>query len=99
MQIWARYGDYRFWPILGQQKSDFSHLVPETSNGAFCICYTDGSLTCKFKLNTAIFDFDGFEVRKTPTFHNSSRKPQMVRFVLVMMKAALPANLSLIGQF
>ena len=88
MQIWAQYGDYRFWPISGQEKSDFSHLLPETSNGAFCICYTEGSLTCKFELNTTILDFDCFKVNKNPIFHNSSRRPQTVRFLLVIPSAA-----------
>ena len=79
LRIWAEYGNFRFRPIWGQQKSDFSQIVPETSNGAFCVSYADWGLTCKFKLNTAILDFDGFEVSKTPIFHNSSRRPQMVQ--------------------
>ena len=47
----------------------------------------------------AILDFDRFEVRRNLIFHNSSRGPQMVRFVLVTLKAALPANLSSIRRF
>ena len=66
VQIWAQYGDFRFWPISGQQKCDFSQLVQETSNRAFRVSYADSSLTCKFQLNTAILDFDRFEVTKNP---------------------------------
>ena len=33
-------------------------------------------------------DFERFEESKTPIFHNSSRRPQMVRFVLVTLIAA-----------
>ena len=32
-------------------------------------------------LNTAIFEFDRFEVTKYPMFQNSSREPLVVRFV------------------
>ena len=28
LQIWVQYGDFRFWPISAQQKSDFLQLVP-----------------------------------------------------------------------
>ena len=31
-------------------------------------------------LNTAILDLDRFEVRKNPIFHNSSFRPQIVRY-------------------
>ena len=48
----------------------------------------DISLNYKFKLNTAILEFDRFKVRKNPIFHNASWRPQMVRFVLVMLRAA-----------
>ena len=99
LQISAQYGDFRFWPIWGHQKSDFSKVVPDTSNCAFCFTYAERSVSCKFELNTEILDFDWFEVCKNPIFHNSSRQPQMLRFVLVTLKAALPANLSLIGRF
>ena len=68
--------------------SDFLQLVPETTNGPFCVSYAESSLTSKFNLNTGIFDFDGFEVRKNPTFHDSSWRPQMVRFLLVTLRAA-----------
>ena len=77
-----------FWPIWGQQKYDFSQPVPYTSNGAFSLSYSESSLTCKFELNTAILDFDRFQLRKNQIFHNSSRKPQMVRFVLVTLRDA-----------
>ena len=66
----------------------FSQLLPETSNGAFCVSYAESSLTCKFELNMAILDFDRFEVSKIKIFHNSYRRPQMVRFMLAMLKAA-----------
>ena len=46
----------------------------------------------------AILDFDRFEVRRNLIFHNSSRRPQMVRFVLVTLKAAFPSNLSSIRR-
>ena len=52
------------------------------------LCYAESSVTCKFELNTAILDFDRFEVSKNPIFRSSSRRPQMVRFVLVTVKAA-----------
>ena len=35
-------------------------------NAAFCVSYAESSLTCKFELNTAILDFDRFEVSKKP---------------------------------
>ena len=88
LRIWAEYGNFRFRPIWGQQKSDFSQPVPYTSNGAFSLSYSESSLTCKFELNTAILDFDRFQLRKNQIFHNSSRKPQMVRFVLVTLRDA-----------
>ena len=82
------YGDFRFWLIWDQQKSDFSQLVSETSNGAFCVSYAEDSLTCKFELNPAILDFGRFEVWKNLSFYNSSRRPQIVRFVLDILRAA-----------
>ena len=69
-------------------KNPISQLVPETSNCAFCVSYAEASLTCKFELNTAILDFDRFEVSKNPIFHNSSRRPQMVRILLITLRAA-----------
>ena len=62
------------------------HLL--TSNGAFCVSYAASSLTFLFELNTAILDFNRFEVNRNPIFQHSSRRPQMVRFVLVMLKGA-----------
>ena len=50
------------------EKSDFSKLVPETSNGAFYVSYAESSLTWKFELNMAILDFDRFEVSKKSDF-------------------------------
>ena len=44
------------------------------------------SLTCKFELNLEILDFDRFKVRKNPIFHNSSRRPHKVRFLLVTLR-------------
>ena len=41
-----------------------------------------------FELNTAILDFDPLEVTKNPIFHNSSRKPLVVRFLLLMLREA-----------
>ena len=57
------------------------------------------ALTSKCERNTAILDFDIFELRKNPNFHNSSRKPQILRFVFVTLIAALPANFSSIRRF
>ena len=88
LQIWAENGNFRFWPIWGQQKVDFPQLVPERPNGAFCVTYAESSLSCNFKLNSAILDFDWFEMNKNPLFHNSSRRPHLVRFVLVTLRAA-----------
>ena len=45
-------------------------------------------LSCNFKLNTAILDFDRFEVNKNPLFPNLSGRPHVVRFVLVTLRAA-----------
>ena len=73
LQIWAEYGNFRFRPIWGQHKSDFSQIVPDNSNSAFFASYAEGSLTLKFELNAAILEFDRFEVSKNPIFHNSSR--------------------------
>ena len=64
-----------------------------------CVSYANINLTCKLELNTAIVDFDRFEVSKNPIFHNSYRRPQMERFLLVTQKAAYPANLSSIRRF
>ena len=33
-------------------------VVPQTSNGPFCVSHPESSLTCKFELNTVILDFD-----------------------------------------
>ena len=63
-------------------------MVPETSNGAFCVSYAESSQTCKFELNTRILDFHRFDVRKNPIFHNSPRRTEMVRFVSVTVRAA-----------
>ena len=79
---------YILTDLRSAKKSDFSLLVRETSNCAFCISYPDGSLTFKFELNTTILDCDRFEVSKNPIFRNSSRRPQMVRFMLLTLKAA-----------
>ena len=65
----------------------------------FCVSYAKINLTCKLELNTAIVDFDRFEVSKNPIFHNSYRRPQMERFLLVTQKAAYPSNLSSIRRF
>ena len=83
----------------GQEKSDFPQLVPDTLNRAFCVIYAETSLGCKIELNTAILDFDQFEVTKNPIFHNSSRRSEMMRFVLVTLRAASPANLSSLRRF
>ena len=55
---------------------------------SFLVSYAEGSLNVKFKLNSAILDFDLFEVTINPAFYNSSRGPQMVRFPLVTLRAA-----------
>ena len=54
----------------------------------FYISYAESSLTCSFEPNTAIFDFARLEVTKNPLFHKSYQRFQMVRFVLVTLKAA-----------
>ena len=54
----------------------------------FCVSYAKINLTCKLELNTAILDFDRFEVSKIPIFQNSSMRPQMLRFVLVTLRGA-----------
>ena len=54
----------------------------------FSVSYAESSLTSKFELNTAILDFDRFEVMKNPIYLNSSRKPEMVRFLLVTLRSA-----------
>ena len=46
------------------------------------------SLSCKFELNREILDFGQFEVSKNPIFHNWSKRPQMMRFVLFTLRAA-----------
>ena len=43
-----------------EQTSDFSQLVRQTSNGAFCVSYAISSLTCKFELNTTRISNDAF---------------------------------------
>ena len=88
MQIWAQYGDFKFPPIWSQQISDFSQLVPKTSNAAFFVSHDESSLTRKFELNTAILDYGSFDVKINPIFHKSCQTPQIVRFVLVTLKAA-----------
>ena len=85
MEISAQYGDFRFGPIGVHQKSDYSQIVQETSNSSFSDSYAECSLTCKFVLNTTTLDFCRFEVSKNSIFHNSSRRPQMVRFALVTL--------------
>ena len=99
LQLSAQYGDLRFWPIWGEQKCAFSQFVPETSFGPFCVSYARGSVISKFGLNTPILDSDRFEGRKNLIFHNLSRRPQMLRFVLVTLRAAYPANMSCKLQF
>ena len=69
------------------KKSDFPQLVPGNLNGAFCVSYAESRITCKFELNSAILDLHPFQVREKPIFHNSSRRPQTVRFVLVTLRA------------
>ena len=59
------------------------------------LCYLRfSSQTCRFEPNAAILDFDPFEVSKYPIFQDLSRRPQMVRLLLVTPRAACPANLS-----
>ena len=55
---------------------------------AFCVSYAISCLTCKFENNTTTLDFFRFEVSKNPIFHNASRTPQIVRYVLVTPNAA-----------
>ena len=85
---------------MGSRKARFITSVPQTSNGAFYVSYVESCVTYKFELNTTVLDSGRFEVRKNPIFHNSSRSPQMMRYVLVTrlvlvtLRAAYPANLS-----
>ena len=59
-------------------KNPISHkLFHETSNGAFCLSYSESRLICKFELNSAILDFALLEVTKKPLFQKSSRKFQL----------------------
>ena len=60
----------------------------------FVLVALRAALSCKCERNTTILDFDIFELRKNPNFHNSSRKPQILRFVFVTLKAAFPAIFS-----
>ena len=53
-----------------------------TSSGVFCVSYGESSVTCKLELNTALLDFHRLEVSKNPIFHNSSRRPKMVPFIV-----------------
>ena len=82
----AQYGDFSFWPIWGREKSDFSKLVPETANYGVFVSNAESSLTSKYAHNKAILDFHRFEVSKNSSFNNSSRRPQLVSFVLVSQK-------------
>ena len=69
-------------------KNPISHkLFHETSNGAFCLSYSESRLICKFDLNSEILDFARLEVTKKLLFHKSSRKFQMVRSFLVTQRA------------
>ena len=61
VQLLAQYGDFRFWPIWGEQKSAFSQFVPDTSFGPIRVSYAKGSVTSKFELNTPILDSERFE--------------------------------------
>ena len=71
----------------------------ETSNGTFFVSYAESSLTCKFELNTAILNFERFEVSKNPIFGFSSQRDQMLRSVLVALREGYPENLKLIRRF
>ena len=74
--------------MWGQQKSDFSQLVQETANGAFYDSYDESSLTCSLELNAAILDFARLEVTKYPLSQKSSYRFEILRFVLVTLRAA-----------
>ena len=47
----------------------------------------ESSQTGIFELHTANLDFDRFEVSENPIFRNSSWRRQMVRFLLVTLRA------------
>ena len=53
----------------------------------FVLFKAERSQTCIFELHTANSDFHRFEVSENPIFHNSSRRRQMVRFVLATLRA------------
>ena len=53
------------------------------------------SLTCKFELNTAILDFDRFEVSKNPIFHNSSRTTSNAAFCVSYAESSLTCKFEL----
>ena len=79
-------GEFRFLAISGHEKFEFSQLVPESFNGAFCGSYGESRLFCKFELNTSSLVFNQVQVTKKPNFHNLSKRTQMVQFVLVMVR-------------
>ena len=54
----------------------------------FFVSYAKSSETCRFELNASILDFDRLEVSKNPIFQDLSRRPQMVRLLLVTPRAA-----------
>ena len=68
--------------------------VRQSSNWVFCVSYATSRQTCRFELNAAMLDFDRFQVSKNTIFEDLSRRPQMVRLLLVTSRAAFSANLS-----
>ena len=52
------------------------------------VSYAETNLTCKFELKTAILIFERFKYSKNPIFHNWCWRPEILRFVLVTLRAA-----------
>ena len=90
----------RSYLLTGLRSGKILLFTTPPGDRKWCVlCYAQIILTLKFELNTALLEFDRFENRKNPIFINSSRRPQIVRFVLVMLRAAYPANLRSMRRF
>ena len=59
------------------------------------VSYVESSLTCKFDLNTAILEFNRFEVSKNPIFHNSSRETLNGAFCVSYAESRLSCKFNL----
>ena len=81
--------------MWGLQKSDFSQVVRENLNSAFCVTYAESSLTCKFELNTAILDFDQFRGLEKSDFSQVVRKNLNSAFCLTYAESSLTCKFEL----